>query len=65
MTMGVRKFLDQLLRSNRGEGPKPSGICLWQGVKRLEQLTHDLTDQAMQRECDSWETLQEELRRKA
>lgn len=65
VTMGVRKFFDQLLRTNRGSGPKPSGICLWQDVKQLEQLTQDLAAEAMQRESDDWETLQQELQRKS
>lgn len=63
--MGVRKFFDQLLRTNRGSGPKPSGICLWQSVKQLEQLTQDLAAEAMQQENDDWETLQRELQRKS
>jgi len=65
MTMSVRKFFDQLLRTNRGSGPKPSGICLWQNVKQLEQLTQGLAAEAMQREDDDWVSLHRELQERS
>ena len=52
----MRTWWSDLLQRNRGEGPKPSGICLWQDVKGLEQLVQQLTDKALG-QADDWETL--------
>lgn len=52
----MRTWWSDLLQRNREEGPKPSGICLWQDVKGLEQLVQQLANEAIG-QADDWEKL--------
>lgn len=55
------QWLDRLLKRNRGEGPKPSGISLWKDIHLVDQLAVALTDAAAVGHEYSWDELLREL----
>lgn len=56
----MRSWFSDLLQRNRGEGPKPSGICLWQDVKGMQSLVQELVDSAFVQQ-DDWQGLEQRL----
>lgn len=57
----MRQWFNRLLSSNRGVGPKPSGVCLWRDVDQLNVLVSDLVQAVLAKREDSWESLQRQL----
>jgi hypothetical protein len=58
----MRSWFIELLQRNRGEGPKPSGICLWQDVKGMQSLVLELVERTFE-QSDDWQGLGQKLAR--
>lgn len=57
----MRSWLERLLRSNRGAGPKPGGLCLWQSLDELEALSEQLAGFIEQGAPRDWQRPQHPL----
>lgn len=59
----MRQWLSDLIAKNRRIGPKPSGLCLWQNIDALAQLTQALAADRVVRQT-SWDEIDLEIKRR-